>query len=123
MNDTKESPDKAFEDSFDEYLGKLDEHLERVAAATELLPAWFVARMMDDVWQFGLMLTSGRTIGISQILNVTEDKAGNIWIDAVMLGRDPGQTSIDILTAPCPERLNISINARHIVAVLEIAYT
>ena len=95
----------------------------KVAAAKALLPAWFVGRMMDDVWYFGLMLTTGQTMGISNIRNVTKDKAGEIWIDAKMLDVDHGQYPIDILTAPCSERLDISINARHIVGAFEIAYT
>jgi hypothetical protein len=120
MNSTRKSPDQASEDSFDAIVEGLEEHSTRIAVASELLPAWFVPRMMDDVWQFGLMLTSGSTLGISQINRVIKDATGNLWIDATMLVDGMGE---NVLTAPCPERPNISINAWHIVAAFELAST
>lgn len=117
MNCTDASIDQGLKSSF-------DEHGEKVAAASELLPAWFIGRMMDDRWRFGLMLNTGITLGVSHITNVTSDAAGNVWLDCEMLSDDPEQTaSIKLLTAPCPERRHVSVNTAHIVAAFEIAFT
>ena len=32
--------------------------------ATEVLPAWYTARMMDDDWLFGLLTNDGRIVAI-----------------------------------------------------------
>lgn len=101
----------------------LDAHQEKIRLASELLPAWFTSRMMDDVWSFGLMLATGVTIGISRIDGVSQDAEGTIWIDCRMLAADPGQASIAVQTAPCPERTRVSIAARHVVAAFELAST
>ena len=50
--------------------------------ARNLLPAWFIPRMMDDSWSFGLMLTTGVVVAIETINAVHQAADGSIWIDA-----------------------------------------
>lgn len=124
MNSTQKTPDQAYEDKFAKIAKRIEEHYDEVEAASKILPAWFTMQMMADGWQYGLMLSTGRTLGISRIIEVSQDAAGGIWIDALLLESDAGnQSSIDILTAPCPELRNVSINASHVVAAFEIAAT
>ena len=85
---------------------------------------WFIERMTDDVWHFGLMLDSGVVLGISTIEKVTQTEAGELWLDCRMLTNDTCLAAgIKILTAPCPERSRVSVNASHVVWAFEIAST
>jgi hypothetical protein len=49
---------------------------ERLTKAQRLLPAWFVPRMMDDCWFFGLMLETGHLLVIEQVLDVRAGPGG-----------------------------------------------
>ncbi len=124
MNRTKKAVEQAFEGRATTLEAVINEHYDQIDEASGILPAWFVYRMMDDEWHFGLMLSNGTTIGISKILEVSQDAAGDIWLDAEMLPHGCGdQTSLKILTAPCEERRRVSINARHVMFAFEIAST
>lgn len=95
--------------------------------ARSILPGWFVDRMMTDHWYFGLMMSDGSVITISEIVRVYVDVNGGIWIDAYMVDDD-----IDInpaiktdrqrhyFTAPAPSRTMISLNATHIMAAFDM---
>jgi hypothetical protein len=99
----------------------LQDYSDDIDRCAKLLPAWFVPRMMGDVWYFGLLLTTGRTLRISQIDNVHQAADGSLWIDASMEpheGRDDGLE----MYAPT-SRLTVSVNATHIVAAFELADT
>jgi hypothetical protein len=96
--------------------------------AKDLLPAWFIERMMTDEWTYGLMTPSGKVIVISTIKKVHQAKDGSIWID-VKLSRNPG--FVDTSGASgfkgsdfvfCPtSREEASINTSHIICAFELA--
>lgn len=89
-----------------------------------LLPAWFVDRMMDDVWSFGLLTTTSAVICISCIKRIHHWLDGCLWLDVELLPNIsvelPGLTMI---CAPTSERLTASVNASQIVAAFELANT
>jgi hypothetical protein len=96
--------------------------------AKELLPAWFIERMMMDEGTFGLLTPAGKIIVISTIKEIHQAKDGSIWID-VKLSRNPG--FVDTSGASgfkgddfvfCPtSRVEASINTSHIVSAFELA--
>lgn len=91
----------------------------------QLLPAWFVPRMMDDVWSFGLLLTNGSILCITSIIGVHKDATGNIWLDVDMMEERPfcaGHSTGPFMIAPT-SRTTASVNATHIVAAFELADT
>jgi len=101
-----------------------DRYYQSIMDAGKLLPAWFVPRMMDDEWSFGLLLVTGQVLHITHIGHVAQDAAGTIWIDANMNDDPPFQAwkGMKDLTAPTSRR-TISINAAHVVAAFETADT
>ena len=93
-----------------------------VEEATKLLPAWFIPRMMEDVWSFGLLMTTGVTIAIQQIRSVHQAADGSIWIDVILSDGDDPFDASGKFVAPT-SRLEASINTSHIVAAFELADT
>jgi hypothetical protein len=97
-------------------------------AECSILPAWFVPRMMGDVWSFALLTTDRVAILISTITSVDQAKDGSIWLTVDLLRDDDfwalrlRERGWRILTAPT-SRTTASINASLIVAALEIADT
>ena len=86
-------------------------------------PPWFVERMMNDSWYFGLLLTTGAVAVIERITGIHE-YAGIVWID-VELGQkidSPLTAGNRQLLAPT-SRTTASIRADSIVAALELADT
>lgn len=90
----------------------------------DLLPAWFVPRMMSDQWYFALALSNGQTVGIECINKVRAGENGDVWIDVTLLEKDNAWSSAypDTFFAPTT-RTYASINASHIVMAYEIADT
>jgi hypothetical protein len=92
--------------------------------AIRLLPTWFVPRMMEDVWQFGLLMSDGTLICIQTILNVAQAADGSIWIDVRLSDVTPFTVEKHprLLKAPT-SRDEASINVHHIMAAFETADT
>lgn len=95
---------------------------EKVKEATNLLPAWFVPRMMGDEWRFALMLASGDWVPLSRIEAVKQGPAG-VWIDALLLNgegpaalRDAGLKMAPVALA----RAHVSLNAQHVAMAIEL---
>jgi hypothetical protein len=102
-----------------------EEYLTKGIDAKRLLPAWFIPRMMDDCWSFGLLLITGHTLAIECIEAVHLAADGSLWIDVTMkTGEDvwlrdsPGR----LLFAPT-SRTTASVNVAQIVAAFELADT
>ncbi len=98
-----------------------------IQAAIKLLPAWFVPRMMDDEWYFGLLLVTGHTLAISNIQEIHQDAGGNLWLDVTMLREFPWTCNPAIptrkaMSAPT-SRLTASVAAASIVLAFELADT
>lgn len=102
-----------------------DEHLESIRQAEKLLPAWFIPRMMEDVWFFGLLLSDGTLACIETILEVRQAADGAVWLE-VRLASEAGFGAERLqhrrLTAPT-SRNEASINAGHVMAAFELADT
>ncbi|ADE15880.1 hypothetical protein Nhal_2815 [Nitrosococcus halophilus Nc 4] len=101
-----------------------------VAKAEELLPAWFIERMMNDTWFFGVLLDTGQMLGIEHINKVRQAANGDVWIDVEMLEHRQFRVEylpdswkgVKLLCSPT-SRTDTSINTRHIVAVFDLADT
>ena len=95
-----------------------------VVRACQLLPAWFTDRMMTDNWTFGLLTTTGDTIVISSILNVSVGASGEVWLDVDLMTPIDGMEmeGMKFFWSPT-NRTRASIAARHIVAAFELAET
>ncbi len=93
-----------------------------IALAQQILPAWFVARMMTDDWHFGLMLVTGKVLAISSIDRVFMGANDSIWMDVTLSEYDLSMKGLDILNAPTSRR-KATVNAAHVVAAFELADT
>ena len=89
--------------------------------ATEVLPAWYTARMMDDDWLFGLLTNDGRIVAIKQITAISDDGK---WMDVQLAETDEvegikfgGGTFICAVAA---DRVQASLQIAHIVAALDL---
>lgn len=91
----------------------------------KLLPAWFTSRMLDDTWNFGLLMITGDIIAIQYINSIKQDANGNIWLDATLQDDhyfDEEIQSHKVFIAPT-SRTNVSINSSHVMAAFELADT
>lgn len=99
---------------------------ETVKEGNRMLPAWLTERMMTDTWSFGLLTGTGHLICISHISAISQDEAGDLWLDVELLEGDslPGTTpqSLPRLFSPT-SRTTASVAVRHIVAAFELADT
>jgi len=103
-----------------------ENHDIEVQEAIALLPAWFVSRMMTDVWYFGLILDSGFGLAIDRITRVTRAADGSIWLDVNMLDQPTAKRlcppSMTLVGAPS-KRTAASVAATHVVWALELTDT
>lgn len=110
----------------------LDEFDAQVRQAEQLLPAWFIPRMMCDEWSFGLLLTSGVVLAITHISAVRQGVNGTVWLDVDMAPSTDrllpissalqDDLPIRIVGAPTT-RLAASVNAAHVIWAFELADT
>ena len=94
----------------------------------DLLPAWFTARMMDDVWGFGLLMDNGILIGIQAIEDIVQAADGSLWLNVRLMRKEddifPNEhlwtgKFITNFTAN-EDREMATINASKVVAAFEI---
>ena len=87
---------------------------------------WFVFRMMSDEWSFGLYLTDGSLLGCTH-LNSVKVLNGETWLDVELMDRQDveSQKTIwhTIVRGAPTSRTTASINARHVMYVVELADT
>lgn len=104
---------------------QLKELQEKVGMVTEpnkmfeILPAWYVRRMGQDDWGFGLLLTSSEILAIARIESISSDGQ---WMEVTML--EPGQGpeevgNIPVLYAPT-DRLRASVKIENLEAAFEL---
>jgi hypothetical protein len=98
--------------------------------AMEILPLWYISRMMPtdlgdgclgrDYWPFGLLMSDGRTIVIPGIESFSDDEK---WIDVELAISD--EWSIEkgqhYIFAIAKDRTSASIQVTHIIAAIELA--
>jgi hypothetical protein len=98
-----------------------------MADKSEILPAWFTERMIDDVWSFGLLMRDGTIIGIQAIQSIQKASDGSIWLDVRLMDPSDGTEEwlgkFDKTFIAPTSRLEASINASHIMAAFELADT
>ncbi len=92
--------------------------------AADLLPAWFAERLAQEGTRFGVLLATGHVLIVDQVRNVRGAPGGHVWLDVEIVvpfkkdGFPWGHFPLVKLSAD--ERANSSINAAHIVAVVEV---
>jgi hypothetical protein len=90
-----------------------------VNAAIEVLPAWYVKRMLEDHWYFGLQTSDGHVIAISRITSISDDGK---WMDVELLTKDevPQIKGRNLIAAVADDRRKASIQINNIVAAYDI---
>ena len=89
---------------------------------------WFLSRMTEDTWSFGIMLVTGQVLAIQTIYAVRRAQNGSAWIDAQLMPHDDfwiesaRKNGYRVVGAPT-SREHVSINIAHIVAAFELADT
>lgn len=104
-----------------------EERRERVARTffdaedvAEVLPAWFIPKMMDEGGLFAFILVSGQILAVDRIERVHLAADDSIWLDALLAPR-PAYAAYRgpmLFYAPA-EGLSVSIQLSHVVAVFE----
>jgi len=127
MTDDKKKEEQV-QARFEKTVELAEERAVEMAEAKRILPAWFIPRMIDDSWHFGLLTTSGHIIEIECIYRVLQDANGGIWIDVALVemnghffGDDKTSQSLGKRFAAPTGRHTASINVAHIVAAFELA--
>lgn len=90
------------------------------AKMTEILPVWYIDRMSQDYWGFGLLLASGDILAIERIDGVSDDHQ---WMEVTLLEKNGGPEEIDgspILYAALPDRKSASVRVDRVQAAFEI---
>lgn len=88
-------------------------------AASEVLPAWYTKRMMEDQWYFGLQTSDGHAIAISKITAISDDGQ---WMDVELLTKEevPQLDGRNLIAAVADDRREASIKINNIVAAYDI---
>lgn len=90
------------------------------AKMTEILPVWYVERMGQDNWGFGLLLASGELLGIERIIGVSDD---GMWLEVELLDGSSGPkdiSGISVTYAGLPDRTNGSVRVDQVQAAFEL---
>lgn len=99
-------------------------------SAMEILPSWYISRMMPidlgngcsgrDHWPFGLLMSDGRTIVITGIDSLSDDGK---WIDVELAVYDEWgiEKRPNYIFAIAKDRTSASIQVIHIIAAIELA--
>lgn len=90
------------------------------ATMTEILPVWYIERMANDVWGFGLLLASGHILGVERIDGVSDDGQ---WMELTLLAQPGNPDSVNgvpIFYAPAADRLNASVRVDQVQAAFEL---
>lgn len=107
---------------FDGQPGPAKPH--RLGSHAELLPAWFAERIAEDGTRFGVLLGTGHVLIVDRVRGVRSAAGGQVWLDVEIIvpfkkdGFPWGHFPLVKLSAE--ERAISSINAAHIVAVVEV---
>jgi len=87
---------------------------------TEILPVWYVERMGQDDWGFGLLLTSGDLLAIGGIRGVSDDRQ---WLEVSLLDGSVGPeevSGIPVTYAALPDRTRGSVQVSSVQAAFEL---
>lgn len=87
---------------------------------TEVLPVWYVDRMGQDNWGFGLLLASGELLAIERITGVSDDRQ---WLEVELLDGSSGPkdvSGIPVTYAGLPDRTRGSVRVDQVQAAFEL---
>ncbi|QEH78075.1 hypothetical protein EIK56_07840 [Sphingomonas sp. C8-2] len=87
---------------------------------TEILPVWYIDRMAQDTWGFGLLLTSGDILAIERINGVSDDHS---WMEVTLLEPGDGPKDVDgqpVLYAALRDRRRASVRVDQVQAAFEL---
>jgi hypothetical protein len=105
---------------------KIHEDNQRIATMLEagegaftVIPAWYSGRMLSDVWWFGLELTSGKVLAISQISAISSDGK---WMDVSLLTEKelPKNLAQDFIVAVADDRRKASVQISEIITAYDL---
>lgn len=89
--------------------------------ASEVLPAWYTARMMRDDWLFGLLTNDGRIFAIKQITAISDDAK---WMDVLLAEADEVKGlkfgGGSFICAVATDRVQASLQIAHTVGALDL---
>ena len=92
--------------------------------ARELLPCWFSDRIAVEPGRFGVLLDTSQVLVVDAIRDVRQGPNGMVWLDVelVIPFRKEGFPwgHFPVLKSSGPDRATCSINASHIVAIVEV---
>lgn len=87
---------------------------------TEILPVWYIGRMANDEWGFGLLLNSGCVLAIERIVGVSDDGQ---WLEVSLLSQDGRSAELNgrvVLYRIEEDRPSASVRVDQIEAAFEI---
>lgn len=90
------------------------------ARMTEILPVWYIDRMANDIWGFGVLLASGDILGIETINGVSDDGQ---WMEVTLLaapGEPESVNGVMITYAPVEDRRKASVRVDQVQAAFEL---
>ena len=91
--------------------------------ARELLPCWFADRILSEPTRFGVLLVTRQVLTIDAIRAVRQSPNGTVWIDVELVvphRKDHFPWGHFPVIKSSAERAACSINAAHVVAVVEV---
>lgn len=95
--------------------------IKDAGVASEVLPAWYMSRMMQDHWMFGLITIDGRMIAITSITSVSDNGE---WMDVKLAGPGDAANLPDtygpIVAAVADDRCRASVKIANIVAAIDL---
>ncbi len=102
----------------------MDDSTPRRRPIQELLPSWFTDRLAAEPCRLALLLVTRQVLVVDRIRAVREAPNGAIWIDAELMvpHRKDGFPwgHFPVIKASWADRELCSINAAHVVAVVEV---
>lgn len=90
------------------------------AKMTEILPIWYIDRMGQDSWGFGLLLASGELLAIERIMGVSDDGQ---WLEVELLDGSGGPKEVcghPVLYAGLKDRTHGSVRVDRVQAAFEL---
>lgn len=93
--------------------------LEAGEGAFTVIPAWYSGRMLNDSWWFGLELTSGKVLAISQITAISSDGK---WMDVSLPTEEevPKNLARDFIVAVADDRRKASVQISEIITAYDL---
>lgn len=112
-----------------DFATKPIESITNVDEMKKVLPVWFIERMVNDYWHFGMLLRSGQVLVFTRIIKLSSDAK---WLEVEMAENDGEKVTEFFKEGPAkdlptiyslPERTTASVSVAQIIACFELANT